>query len=215
MRKFLFPILAMMLIAGCAATRTQAPVAIYDFGLQGLSASPDAPDTPRQPRLSASLSVAVTSPAWLDSPAIQYRLAYHDLARSYIYASNRWAAAPAALLTQRIKARVAAASNDGVVGASNGAQADYAVRLELEEFTQVFDTVDQSRAVVRLRASLIERSTRLLLAQRSFSMDQAAPAANAAGAVHALTEASDKLIGNLIDWLAEKLPEETKEPWNS
>lgn len=209
MRKFLFPILVMMLLAGCATTRTQTPVAIYDFGLQRLSAMPDVPN---QTRLAASLSVAVTSPAWLDSPAIQYRLAYHDLARSYIYASNRWAASPAALLTQQIKARVAAASNDGVVGASDGTQADYALRLELEEFTQVFDTPDQSRAVVKLRASLIERSTRLLLAQRSFRVEQAAPAPNAAGAVHALTEASNKLIGNMIDWLAEKLPEETKEP---
>jgi cholesterol transport system auxiliary component len=207
MRKFLFPVLAIMLLAGCATTRPQTSVAIYDFGLQQSS------DTaPNQPRLSASLSVGVTSPAWLDSPAIQYRLAYHDLARSYLYASSRWASAPATLLTQRIKTRIAAVSDDGVVSASDGVHANYALRLELEEFTQVFDTTDQSHAVVRLRASLIERSTRLLLAQRSFSMEQLAPAANAAGAVHALTEASDKLIANLIDWLAEKLPEETKKP---
>lgn len=207
MRKFLFPILAIMLLAGCAITPRPTSVAIYDFGLQQSS------DTaPNQPRLSASLSVGVTSPAWLDSPAIQYRLAYHDLARSYLYASSRWASAPATLFTQRIKTRIAAVSDDGVVSASDGVHANYALRLELEEFTQVFDTTDQSHAVVRLRASLIERSARLLLAQRSFSMEQLAPAANAAGAVHALTEASDKLIANLIDWLAEKLPEETKKP---
>lgn len=207
MRKFLFPVLAVTLLAGCATTRTQAPAAIYDFGLQRLS---DA--TPSQPVLSASLSVAVTSSAGLDNPAIQYRLAYHDPARSYLYASNRWAAAPATLLAQRIKTRIAAVNNNGVVSASDGIHADYALRLELEEFAQVFDTIDQSHAVVRLRASLIERSTRLLLAQHSFSVEQAAPAANAAGAVQALTGASDKLIDNLIDWLAEKLPEETKKP---
>ncbi len=209
MRKFLFSALAIMLLVGCAATRTQTPVAIYDFGLQRLSDAPNAYDTSRQPRLSGSLSVAVTSPTWLDSPAIQYRLAYHDLARSYIYASNRWAAGPATLLTQRIKTRIAAGSNGGVVTASDGVQANYVLRLDLEEFTQVFNTTDQSHALVRMRASLIDRGTRLLLAQRSFSMEHAAPTPNAAGAVHALTEASDKLIDNLIDWLAEKLPEET------
>jgi cholesterol transport system auxiliary component len=56
-----------------------------------------------------------------------------------------------------------------------------------------------------LRASLIEPGTRTLLAQRSFSMEQPAPAPNATGAVAGLTEASDRLIANLIDWLAQEL----------
>ena len=207
----MLPIIGIMLLAGCAAPRTQTPAAVYDFGLQRLAASNTA-DAPRQPRLSASLLVMATSPVWLDNPAIQYRLAYHDLAQSYAYANNRWAAAPATLLTQRIKNRLAAVSNDGVVSANDGVRADYTLRLELEEFTQIFDTTAQSRAVVRLRASLIEQSTRNLLAQRSFNVEQAAPIANAAGAVHALTDASDKLIGILIDWLSTELPEKKKDP---
>ena len=84
------------------------------------------------------------------------------------------------------------------------------LRLELEEFTQIFDTPHQSRAVIRLHASLIEHNTRSLLAQRNFDTEQAAPTPNAAGAVRGLTEASDKLIENLVNWLGEKLPEETK-----
>jgi cholesterol transport system auxiliary component len=98
-----------------------------------------------------------------------------------------------------------------VVSANDGVRANYALRLELEEFTQVFDTADRSHAVVRLRASVIKRGTRLLLAQHSFSVERAAPTANAAGAVRALTEASDKMIEDLINWLAKKLPEDTTE----
>lgn len=211
MRKFLASILAIMLLAGCAAPRTQIPTAIYDFGLERPSVASSAADPSSGGlRLSASLLVAATSLAWLDNPAIQYRLLYHDPARSYTYASSRWAAAPATLLTQRIKDRIAGINNDGVASTSDGVRTDYALRIELEEFTQMFDTPHESRAVIKLRASLIERGTRSLLAQRSFSIEQAAPAANAAGAVRALIEASDKLIENLIDWLAEKLPEETK-----
>ncbi|MEP6605043.1 MAG: ABC-type transport auxiliary lipoprotein family protein [Nitrosospira sp.] len=202
-------IIGIMLLAGCAAPRTHTSAAVYDFGLQRLAVSNFA-DAYSQPRLSASLLVMATSPVWLDNPAIQYRLAYHDLAQSYAYANNRWAAAPATLLTQRIKNRLAAVSNDGVVSANDGVRADYTLRLELEEFTQIFDTTAQSRAVVRLRASLIERSTRILLAQRSFNVEQAAPTANAAGAVHALTDASDNLIGILIDWLSTELPGERR-----
>lgn len=211
MIKFLFPFLAAMLLAGCATPRTQTPTAIYDFGLERPSVASSAADaSSSEPRLSASLLVAATSPAWLDNAAIQYRLLYHDPARSYTYASSRWAAAPATLLTQRIKDRIAGVNNDGVVSTGDGVRADYALRLELEEFTQVFDTPHQSRAVIKLRASLIERNTRSLVAQRSFSLAQAAPSANAEGAVRALTEASGKLIENLIDWLAEKLPAEKK-----
>lgn len=204
-------IIGIMLLAGCAAPRTHTPAAVYDFGLQRLAVSNSA-DTSSQPRLSATLLVMATSPVWLDNPAIQYRLAYQDLAQSYAYANNRWAAAPATLLNQRIKNRLAAVSNDGVVSANDGVRADYTLQLELEEFTQIFDTSAQSRAVVRLRASLIERSTRILLAQRSFNVEQAAPTANAAGAVHALTDASDRLIGILIDWLSTELPGGKKDP---
>ncbi|MEO6824040.1 MAG: hypothetical protein ABI167_04810 [Nitrosospira sp.] len=50
-----------------------------------------------------------------------------------------------------------------------------ALRLELEEFTQVFDTADRSRPVVRLRASLIKRSTRLLLAQHQLQRGTRSP----------------------------------------
>ncbi len=206
MRKFL--ILAVMALAGCAAPRAQAPVALYDFGLQRLTAVSDASGISGDLRLRASILVPdALAPVWLDSTAILYRLAYQDLARVYAYGGSRWAATPATLLTQRIRNRIAMVNDDGVVNAAEGARTDYALRLELEEFTQIFDTAGHSRAVIKLRASLIDRRTRLLLSQRSFSIEQPAPAPNAPGAVHALTEASDNLIWALVGWLAEKLPE--------
>jgi len=134
----------------------QTPAAVYDFGLQPPAGVPAASAISGQPQPWASLLVAeVAAPAWLDSQAIQYRLAYHDSAQTHSYANSRWAAAPAALLTQRIRSRIAAVTHSGVVSAGDGVRADYALRLELEEFAQVFDTVEQSRAVVRLRASLV------------------------------------------------------------
>lgn len=210
MKKIL--LFAIMLLTGCAITpHAQIPVAVYDFGLQPPADVSAASVISGRPQPLASLLVAEsTAPAWLDSQAIQYRLAYHDPAQTHSYANSRWAAAPAALLSQRIRSRIAAVTHNGVVSTIDGVRVDYALRLELEEFAQVFDTVEQSRAVVRLRASLIERGTRTLLAQRSFSVEQAAPTANATGAVRALTEASDRLTGDLIDWLAEKLEEEGK-----
>jgi cholesterol transport system auxiliary component len=208
-----FLILVIVLLAGCVAPRAQAPAAVYDFGAQRLAAATGTSDISSGLRLRASILVPdALAPVWLDNTAILYRLAYRDLARVYAYASSRWAATPATLLTQRIRSRVAMANDTGVVSATEGARTDYMLRLEVEEFTQIFDTADHSRAVVKLRASLIDRHTRLLLSQRNFSIEQSAPAPNASGAVRALTEASDNLIGSLIGWLAEELPEETSIP---
>ena len=205
----IFAVLAMVALAGCATLRTQTSTAVYDFGLQRLTTSANQAEAPSDMRLQASLLVTdATAPTWLDSTAIHYRLAYYDLAQTHAYATNRWASPPAALLTQWIRSRIAGISDGGVMSAADSVQTDYILRLELEEFTQVFDTADQSRGVVKLRASLINRSTRTLEAQRSFHIEQTAPTPNAAGAVRALAEASDRLIGDLLGWLAEELPEE-------
>ena len=211
MKKFLALAIAIAVLSGCAATRPQARVTVYDFGLQRLAAPSDGSNASSNKGLQASLLVTEASaPVSLDSTAIHYRLAYHDLAQSYTYGSSRWAAAPAILLTQRIRSRLSGISENGVVSAADGALTDYTLKLEIEEFAQVFDTSAESRAVVRLRASLIERPTRLVMAQRTFGVEQAAPTPNAAGAVHALTKASDKLIGDLIDWIVEELTGERK-----
>ncbi len=210
MKKIL--LFTIVLLTGCAiAPHTQIPVAMYDFGLQSPTDASAASVISDQSQLRVSLLVAeATAPIGLNSQAIQYRLAYHNPAQTHNYANSRWAAAPTALLTQKIRNHITAVTNNGVISAGDGVRADYTLRLELEEFSQVFDTIEQSHAVVRLRASLVERGTRTLLAQRSFSMEQVAPTANVTGAVHALAVASDKLTRELIDWLIAKLEEEKK-----
>jgi cholesterol transport system auxiliary component len=206
MKKFL--IVASIMAMGCAGPRTVAPVAVYDFGSQRLSTGVNGAATPDSLRLRGSLLVAeAMAPAWLDSTAIQYRLAYDDLAQSHAYARHRWAAPPSNLLTQRIRNLVAGFSDGRVVSTADGARTDHILRIELGEFTQVFDTPDQSRVVVRFRASLIDRATRSVIAQRSLSGEQPAPSPNAKGAVRSLTDLSDKLIAELIGWLAEEIKE--------
>ena len=101
-------------------------------------------------------------------------------------------------------------NESGVVNVAEGTRTDYALRIELEEFTQVFDTADRSRAIVKFRASLIDRRTRSLMSQRNFITEQPAATADAPGAVHALTDASDHAVDTLIDWLAEELSDGKK-----
>jgi len=212
MKRYLVLAVAIAALAACAAIRNPAPVAIYDFGLQPFPAQLSADDAGGNKQLRTSLLVAETiAPAWLDSTGIHYRLAYDDPTRFFAYRSSRWASTPAKLLTQRVRTRIAAINERGVMNPGEGTRADYILRLDLEEFAQVFDTPSRSSAIVQLRASLVDRDTRYAVSQRSFGVELPAPTANAAGAVKALTEASDQLIESLIGWLEQELRDKGKE----
>ncbi|SDW83562.1 ABC-type transport auxiliary lipoprotein family protein [Nitrosomonas oligotropha] len=193
------------LLPGCTALHKSHPTAVYDFGIQTPpSSQPSA--QPAQLRKHSLLVADTTAPVWLDSKAIHYRLLYHNPTQSYTYANNRWIATPAALFTQQLRNRIAASTQEQVIKDNSIATADHVLHTELEEFSQVFDTATDSRIVVGLRASLIERNSRKLLAQKDFNITAKTPSADAAGAVSALGAASNQLLNELVNWLAATLP---------
>lgn len=203
MSKLAITLLAFLLAACALGPATKDTPATYDLG---------APRSyPGEQKIRASLLVpGIVAPAWLDTAAIVYRLNYHDAARQWGYANSRWAAAPGSLLAQRLRARLAAASEGGVVVSADGARADYALRIELDDFSQVFDSVNASRTVVVARASLVNIAKRTLVAQKSFTIERAAASANAEGAVRALAAAGDELIEAVTTWTAANLAQEKK-----
>ena len=104
--------------------------------------------------------------------------------------------APAQLVGQRARQRLAQFAN---VLASGDTAQEMTLKLELDEFSQVFDAADSSRGIVQLRASLIAGGR--LLAQRSFAMQRPASSASAAGGVRALGSATDALLDELAAWV--------------
>lgn len=198
-------LLPALLLAACSLGPTQKDTpASYNLG-----ATPAA--TANSPRIRASLLVqGVGAPSWLDSQAIVYRLAYQDDARQLTYANSRWAAPPASLLAQRLRARLAAASDRGILGVADSARADYALRVELDEFSQVFDSADASRAVITARASLVNVARRALQAQKTFTIDRPAPSPNAEGGVRALAAGSNELVDAVVAWVAASLAQDGK-----
>jgi cholesterol transport system auxiliary component len=186
-------------LVGCMSLlpeKSSAP-ALFDLG-------PPRAHAVSNPGIDATMLIApATASAWLDNSGIQYRLAYQDAGRTEAYAHNRWVSTPAQLFTQHARSRFAAATR-GVVSVQDGAKADVALRLELDDFSQTFDGAQSSKATVRVRASLIDMNTRALLAQQNFSV--ARPAApNAPAAAQALAAASDALIEELYAWAAQRL----------
>lgn len=206
MKKILLLILIIFFLTGCSILhKPQSAISTYDFGIQHSPLSEQLSKQP-QPYRRSLLVADATAPTWLDNTAIHYRLLYHNSAQSHAYANSRWIAAPATLLTQQIRNRIVTNTHEQVIIDSGAAKADYSLQIELDEFTQLFDTTNSSHVIVSIRVSLIERSSRKLLAQKDFSTKENAPSADAAGAVFALSSASNKLIDELVSWLTLELP---------
>src|SRR5690349_19515086 len=119
--------LALGALAACSLAPQRDPAASYDLG-------PPAAREARQVIPAVLLVPDVSAPAWLDGNGIVYRLAYDNSARPQAYAGSRWVSPPAALLTQRLRGRLAGAAG-GVLTVGDGARADYALRVELEDFS--------------------------------------------------------------------------------
>jgi cholesterol transport system auxiliary component len=179
-----------MLLASCASPPLPASKVVYDFGpvMSVLAVSePMRKVTVALPEFDASGS--------LDSPALLYRLQYADAQQLRPYAQARWSVPPAQLVRTRL--RDALSAKGPVVGHEGGAA--FVLRVELDEFSQVFESTEKSLGVIRLRASLMRNDQ--LAAQTVVLARAPAPSPDAAGGVRALTAASDDAVGQLLVWL--------------
>jgi cholesterol transport system auxiliary component len=193
--------------------------AILAAGLGGCTLGPTPREAPAQydlgplpsfersnPAFSPVLLVPdVSAPSLLEGQGIAFRLVYDEPARVRTYSQSQWKAPVPVMLSQRLRGRFAAATQRGVVTGNDGARAEYMLRVDLEEFGQVFTAPDVSRVSVRARASLVDLGARKLSAQHTFSIERPAPSPDAQGAVTALGAASDELIERLLHWTSEQL----------
>lgn len=180
---------AVALLGGCSiGARNAPPAVVYDFGLpaQRLSADHDW----------SGLVLDVRSPSWFDSLNVDYRLAYSDPLNRREYADSRWAGTPGVLLAQRLTQQL------GTASAGGGAAAACVLRVEVQEFSQVFDSPQNSRALLQAGVRLID-GKRQLLAERQLLVDRPAASADAPGGVNALVAASSGFGEQLADWLAD------------
>lgn len=182
------------LLLGLTACSSTAPATrlSFDFGPwpQAVAGKPAG-------KLQISLA-QINVAAALDSNAMLYRLQYRNVQQLQPYALHRWSMPPAQLLEQRIKAGLGA-QGISVLSQSDGATDLPVLRMELDEFSQVFSSADASHAQIGLRASLIRQHR--LVAQRNFQQQTAAASADAPGGARAMQQAADTLIAELQQWL--------------
>jgi cholesterol transport system auxiliary component len=187
MKKLFLSLMAVLLAACAGSAHNGAPATIYDFGLPAARLVTDGEWS--------RVALDVKAPAWFDSSDIEYRLAYDDPLKLREYAGSRWAGAPALLLGQRLRQQL------GVAGASSNVAVDCLLRVELQEFSQVFDSPQNSRGVLQGSVTLLG-AKRQILAERLLTVEQPAATPDARGGVLALVVASDEVGKELVGWLA-------------
>jgi cholesterol transport system auxiliary component len=183
-------VLLILSSTGCSFLPQKQPTpAAYDFG--------PAPALRNDIRPFAVDIESVSAPAWLDSNSIEYRLAYQDEFRRQPYRDSRWVAAPAVLIRQRLAERVARPDISVIT-----ATPPILLRLELNEFVQIFDTPTTSQVTIQLRA-IVENSTAPTMThERNFIVVRAAPTPDSAGAIRAFALAVDDVVGQALSWCA-------------
>jgi cholesterol transport system auxiliary component len=130
---------------------------------------------------------------------MHYRLLYADARQSRPYAHNRWNSPPLQLLSARLKSRIAQ-SGVKVLSSTDAAAGVGLLRVEVDDFSQNFDSQSASSGLLTLRASLF-RGHRLV-DQRTFTRASAAASADAPGGARALAAAADAVAADIIAWLA-------------
>ena len=208
--------LAVLSLGGCSALPDKpARATVYDFGpgavaLQPASRQPSLPVLPALPTLALD---EVQASAALDSTALLYRLAYADTQALRPYAQARWSMTPAQLLRQRLREHLgqrrsvlnAAEGSASLVQGAGAAvnSTPMVLRIELEEFSQLFESPTNSTGLLRLRATALQPSAQgeRLLGQRSFIVQRPSASADAAGGVRALTVATDAAMEEIDQWL--------------
>ena len=188
----------MVLASGCSGLQTTSPRQVFDFGPGALIAP--AANRAAAPALPAIALAEIEPSAALDGTSVLYRLAYADAQQLQPYGLARWTMTPAQLVRQRL--RDALGQRGPVVNAGD-ANVPLTLRVELDEFSHLFEAPDQSTGLVRLRATLTRNEA--LVGQRSFVLQRPALTPDASGGVRALTAATDAAIDELATWLGQTL----------
>ncbi len=191
-------------LAGCATPDRPTRATLYDFGPGATAPAASAPERPTLVLADIEASGA------LDGSAVLYRLGYADANQLRPYARARWSAPPPQLVRQRLRQqlardRVVLDLGESAALAREGGKAPRVLRIDLEEFSHLFESQARSWGLLRLRATLMESTPagEKLLAQRTFVVREPAPSADAPGGVRALAAATDAAGDQIAGWLAQ------------
>jgi len=173
-----------LVLGGCGNLGVPAArFAFFDLGI----AEPVTPPLPLT-------RVEVRAPSWLSTGAMQYRIDYRQPAQREAYSETRWVAEPAEMLRLAL--------DRALVPDSSSSGGKCRLRLELDEFVQVFETAHDSHAIIIARPVLIAPRSDDVVVQNTFVIREPAPTPDAAGGVIAHRRAAGRLAHGISVWIA-------------
>lgn len=176
-------LLTALALGGCGGLQLKPlPMAVYDLGVMA--------DRPLPVAL-APMRVQVVAPPWLSASTMQYRLAWQDPDRRRAYAESRWVSAPAEML--------GLALSRGLSAGSGGLRCR--LRVDLDEFVQVFDSTALARVQLIARVGLLPARGEAPIARTELNIIEDAPSADASGGVSAYRVATGRLVDEVSHWL--------------
>lgn len=180
------PLLLLALLTGCslAPPRQQHSTTYYDLPAFKMEST------------AALRTLDVVPSSWLAGTAMHYRLAYADGNRREHYAGSRWSGPPAELLGIGLQRSLMS----GHEGVGTGCR----LRLDLDDFSQVFDSAQHSRMLLEGRATLYGAQQKVL-GRRTISLSQPA-GSDAASGVAASGPLGAALVRELRSWIATTCP---------
>ena len=196
---------AFLTTTGCAQRQTAQSITVYDLGLGRVTQTTDSTTDKARPLSPPALAMpAIQASRALDSNVVYYRLMYRDALQPKPYALARWSMPPAELMDQQLRDLLGA--NRTLIHPQDNLQAQpgmMLLHLQLDEFSQVFETPDKSYALLKIRATLAAPDSKgaRLIAQRSFIISEPSATLDAAGGVRALRQTVEKLAQELDQWV--------------
>ncbi|MES2511583.1 MAG: ABC-type transport auxiliary lipoprotein family protein [Pseudomonadota bacterium] len=204
------PIAALLVVAALAACSAlpdkPTRALMYDFGPGPLVTAPSTRQAPLPP---LAIDDITTYGGAIENMSVLYRLAYSDEQQLRPYSQSRWSMPPAQLVRQRLREQLSqrravfSAGEGAALNRTQNAVLPRVLKMELQEFSQLFSSPTDSVGLIRLRATLIDVTPagEKLLAQRTVVVQRPAPTADAPGGVRALTAATDAAIEEIDQWL--------------
>jgi cholesterol transport system auxiliary component len=185
-------------LTGCFGGRVTNQPVVYDLG--AVSATQTAAALPARQPVVLTLTAAPT----LGQNGIIWRVGDSNQPRSY--ATARWAATPAQLVTQDLLTRL---SREGPVLTQSPSSDAMQLQVTLSQFEQVFaPNGSTSDGCITLHAVLL--SQRKVVGQVQISRRVPAATQDAEGGVTALRQATGQAAVQLAQWLARVSPANQK-----
>lgn len=205
-------VFCLIFLAGCSALPVPPvqPV-VYDFGPGMEMPGMETPGANAATGAPLVLAEVQSNGLAEGSTALQYRLGYDGAQQLRAYQRARWSQPPARLVRQSVANELGRSRpvldtrSARETARSPGAGRLLVLRLELEEFSQIFASPAQSRGVLRLRATLAETGAQgeRLLGQRLVHAEVPAASQDAAGGSAALAQAARLAAQELAGWVAQ------------